>query len=89
METKNYEVLWTTYARVALARMRDYKVNPMSVFQRSKSVLILQTREFLIIFSGELIPMKNDKGTDNSDVEHCFIFNTSRGKCRQFAAFIR
>lgn len=39
MGSSGYKVLWTTYARVALARMQEYKVNPMTVFRRSKAVL--------------------------------------------------
>jgi hypothetical protein len=39
MESSDYKVLWTTYTRVALARMQEYKVNPMTVFRRSKAVL--------------------------------------------------
>lgn len=31
--TVRYKVLWTTYARVALARMKEYKVNPLNVFR--------------------------------------------------------
>ncbi|CAM4358297.1 hypothetical protein PATY110618_09970 [Paenibacillus typhae] len=30
--TDRYKVLWTTYARVALARMKEYKVDPLNVF---------------------------------------------------------
>jgi hypothetical protein len=39
MENKVYKVLWSTYARVNLARMKQYKVDPMNVFRRSKSIL--------------------------------------------------
>lgn len=39
MTSDRYKVLWTTYARVALARMKEYKADPMNVFKRSKSVL--------------------------------------------------
>jgi hypothetical protein len=34
MKTDRYKVLWTTYARVALARMKEFKVDPMNVFRR-------------------------------------------------------
>lgn len=39
MKSDRFKVLWTTYARVALARMKEFKVDPMNVFRRSKSVL--------------------------------------------------
>jgi hypothetical protein len=39
MKNKGYKVLWTTYARIGLARMQKYKVDPMNVFRRSKVVL--------------------------------------------------
>ncbi|KJB88760.1 hypothetical protein AZ66_05490 [Paenibacillus sp. E194] len=39
MTNRNYRVMWTSYARVALARMKPYKVDPMNVFRRSKDVL--------------------------------------------------
>lgn len=39
MASSVYKVQWTIYARLALARMKEYKVNPMSVFRRSIAVL--------------------------------------------------
>ncbi|MDQ0191889.1 hypothetical protein [Paenibacillus wynnii] len=39
MKNNSYKVLWTTYARVALARMKEFKVDPMNVFRRSKAIL--------------------------------------------------
>lgn len=39
MTNKRYKVLWTSYARVALARMQPFKVDAMNVFRRSKAVL--------------------------------------------------
>jgi hypothetical protein len=39
MIDKDYRVVWTTYARVALARMKKFKVDPMNVFRRSKAIL--------------------------------------------------
>ncbi|MEK4517478.1 hypothetical protein NSS64_19490 [Paenibacillus sp. FSL H8-0122] len=39
MNNDRYNVLWTTYARVALARMGKFKVNSANVFKRSISVL--------------------------------------------------
>lgn len=37
--TDRYKVFWTTHARIALARMKEFKVDPMNVFRRSRSVL--------------------------------------------------
>lgn len=39
MTNSPYRVLWTSYARVALAKMQPYKVDPMDVFRRSQNVL--------------------------------------------------
>lgn len=39
MKHNTYRVLWTSHARVALARMSAYKVNSVNVFRRSKIVL--------------------------------------------------
>lgn len=39
MNNDQFKVLWTSYARVALARMKEFKVDPMHVFRRSKAVL--------------------------------------------------
>ncbi|BBH21583.1 hypothetical protein Back11_29280 [Paenibacillus baekrokdamisoli] len=39
MISKHYKVLWSSYARVALAHMQPFKVDAMSIFRRSKSVL--------------------------------------------------
>ncbi|MEX1030817.1 MAG: hypothetical protein WDZ91_12350 [Paenibacillaceae bacterium] len=39
MGSSQYRVIWTSYARVELAHMKEFKVNPMNVFRRSKSVL--------------------------------------------------
>jgi len=41
MRHDTYRVLWTSYARVALAKMKPYKVNPMNVFRRSKALLAI------------------------------------------------
>jgi hypothetical protein len=39
MQSNVYKVLWTIYARVELARMREYKVDARRVFTRSKALL--------------------------------------------------
>lgn len=39
MNNDGYNVLWSTYARVALARMGKFKVDPTNVFKRSISIL--------------------------------------------------
>lgn len=42
MENKRYKVLWTSYARVALAKMQPYQIDPMNVFRRIKAILSSQ-----------------------------------------------
>lgn len=103
MENKRYKVLWTSYARVALAKMQPYQITVMNIFGHTKAILsseldykaygisdfprfsfngysgplignvvilytrstlmlaILQIKNHLIIFSVELILMKNKK----------------------------
>ena len=39
MINKSYKVLWTSYARVALAQMQPYNIDPMKVFKRTKMLL--------------------------------------------------
>lgn len=39
MENKRYKILWTSYARVALARMQPFSIDPMTVFRRTKAIL--------------------------------------------------
>ena len=45
MKNKGYKVLWSTYARVSLARAKEYKVDPMNVFRRSKVTLTIKPQE--------------------------------------------
>lgn len=42
MAPDGYKVLWSVHARSTLARMRLYKVDPMNVFRRSKSILSVE-----------------------------------------------
>lgn len=39
MKSSEYKVLWTAYARITLARMKKFKIDPMYVFRRSKIIL--------------------------------------------------
>lgn len=54
MESGAYKVLWTTYARVTLARMHEYKVNPMTVFRRSKAIIIPRLKLMVSLISQAL-----------------------------------
>lgn len=39
MTDNQYRVLWSQYARVALAEMEKFKIDPLKVFKRSKLLL--------------------------------------------------
>ncbi|MDQ0415694.1 hypothetical protein [Mesobacillus stamsii] len=41
----NYEVTWGQKARVKLAEMKPYKIDPKLVFRNSKSILSVKPRE--------------------------------------------
>ncbi|CAM4356096.1 hypothetical protein L1N85_15065 [Paenibacillus alkaliterrae] len=45
MKSNGYKVLWTSYARVALARMKEFKVDSMNVFRRTIVILSEEPKE--------------------------------------------
>ncbi len=92
MENNNYKVLWTTYARVALAQMKEYNVHPMAVFRRSKSVLAYDPESkadgvsdfpgfefnsyFWILIGNVIVIYKIDDQLKQVHVDACYFANT-------------
>lgn len=92
MKSDRFKVLWTTYARVALARMKEFKVDSMNVFRRSKSVLADEPKYkadgvsdfpgfefneyFWVLIGNVIIIYRIDEDLREVYVDACYFANT-------------